>query len=327
MSLNENNVILGTMNIALEHSSNKDENMYKEIIHTYLRNNVNPILDSAYFYGNTKTEEILGNILNDLPADLKFPKLTTKANPWFENDFSTGKLGQLSKENLFRQLTCSLNNLKIDNVYTFFLHCPDYETPIVETLEICNELYRKEKFEKFGLSNFSLDQTKNVFSICEQYGYVKPKIYQGMYNIICRKVEEIFPFLENNNMDFWGYNPLAGGLLTGKYRNNNINSFDSRFKNNSIYQNIFYKPEINQMLEQLWDCDEKLYIEKAMLWYKQNSLLRQNDSIILGVSSAEQYNKNMICLKNENNYNFKDLYMSFYNVYKLNREFTPNYFY
>ena len=98
-------------------------------------------------------------------------------------------------------------------------------------------------------------------------------------------------------------------------------------KNNSIYQNIFYKPEINQMLEQLWDSDEKLYIEKAMLWYKQNSLLRQNDSIILGVSSAEQYNKNMNCLKNKNNYNFKDLYMSFYNVYKLNQEYTPNYFY
>ena len=64
MSFNEN-IILGTMNIALEHSSNKDENMYKEIIHTYLRNNMNPILDSAYFYGNTKTEEILGNILSE----------------------------------------------------------------------------------------------------------------------------------------------------------------------------------------------------------------------------------------------------------------------
>ena len=61
------------------------------------RNNSNSILNSAYFYGNTKTEEILDNILTDLHADLKLPKLTTKANLWFENDFNNEKLGQLNK--------------------------------------------------------------------------------------------------------------------------------------------------------------------------------------------------------------------------------------
>ena len=71
--------------------------MYKDIIHIFT-NNDNPILDSAYYYGNTKTEEILGNILNELPSNLRYPKLTT-VNPWFENDFTTGKLGQINKEN------------------------------------------------------------------------------------------------------------------------------------------------------------------------------------------------------------------------------------
>ena len=46
------------MNISYEHSSNNDEREYTNIIHEYLKNTTNPILDSAYYYGNTKTEEI-----------------------------------------------------------------------------------------------------------------------------------------------------------------------------------------------------------------------------------------------------------------------------
>lgn len=319
-----NNIILGTMNIAYEHSSNKDNKMYKDIIHTYLQTNDNPILDSAYYYGNTKTEEILGNILSELPSNLKYPKLTTKANPWFENDFTTGKLGQLNKENLLRQLNTSLNNLKMDSVYCFFLHCPDYETPIKETLDICDELYRKEKFQKYGLSNFSLNQTNEVIELCESNGYKKPEIYQGMYNIICRKVEEIFPLLNEHNMDFWGYNPLAGGLLTGKYRNVDINSFDSRFKNNSIYQNIFYKPEINNMLEDLWKNNNN-YLDLALKWYYQDSNLRTSDSIILGVSTVNQYNSNLNSINK--NVDYSNIYHEFNSIYKINELYVPNYYY
>ena len=44
-----------------------------------------------------------------------------------------------------------------------------------------------------------------------------PKYYQGMYNILCRKVEEVFPVLKENNISFWSYNPLVGYLLKGKY--------------------------------------------------------------------------------------------------------------
>ena len=79
-----------------------------------------------------------------------------------------------------------------------------------------------------------------------------PQYYQGMYNLLCRKVEEVFPILNKKDINFWGYNPLAGGLLTGKYINQNLdNSESSRFKNNKIYQNIFYKPEIIDSVEKI----------------------------------------------------------------------------
>jgi aflatoxin B1 aldehyde reductase len=68
-----------------------------------------------------------------------------------------------------------------------------------------------------------------------------------MYNLIARKIEEIFPLLDEYNIDFWAYNPLAGGLLTGKYNNLELN-YNCRFKNNEIYQNIFWKKEILENL-------------------------------------------------------------------------------
>ena len=79
------------------------------------------------------------------------------------------------------------------------------------------DLYRKEKFKEFGLSNFSRDHLIEVISICNENDIIMPKYYQGMYNILCRKVEEVFPVLKENNISFWSYNPLVGYLLTGKY--------------------------------------------------------------------------------------------------------------
>lgn len=317
-------MILGTMNIAYPHSSNKDTQEYSNIIHEYLNTCDDPILDSAYYYGNTETEKILGNILTDLPSNLKLPKLTTKANPWFENDFTTGKLGQLNKENLLRQLNTSLENLKMDSVYRFFLHCPDYETPIHETLETCDELWRQEKYQEYGLSNFSLTQTQEVLQICEKNDYRKPKVYQGMYNIVCRKVEEMFPLLNEYDIDFWSYNPLAGGLLTGKYRNLKEDLPESRFKNNSIYQNIFWKNEILQMLENLWLKNDD-YLDIALLWFRQGSQMRKNDRVILGVSSVSQYQNNMNSFNSNKDYS--NIYHEFNSVYGNNEKYTPNYYY
>lgn len=57
-----------------------------------------------------------------------------------------------------------------------------------------------------------------IYYICENRGWVKPTVYQGMYNPVTRAVEaELFPCLRALNISFYAYNPLAGGLLTGRY--------------------------------------------------------------------------------------------------------------
>ena len=134
----------------------------------------------------------------------------------------------------------------------------------------------------------------------------------------------MFPLLNEYNIDFWGYNPLAGGLLTGKYRNLKEDLPESRFKNNSIYQNIFWKNEILQMLENLWFKNDD-YLDLALLWFKQGSQMRKNDRVILGVSSVSQYQNNMNSYNSQKDYS--NIYYDFSNVYKNNEKCTPNYYY
>jgi aflatoxin B1 aldehyde reductase len=260
----------------------------------------------------------LGEIL---PTDIF---IATKANPWFENDFTNGKLGQLSKCGIESQLNTSLKNLQRDKVDVFYLHCPDYETPIQETLEKCDELWRTEKFDNLGISNFSKQQLQDLLVECEKYGFNMPKYYQGMYNIICRKVEEIFPILEENDMVFWGYNPLAGGMLTGKYYLNDSSHNNCRYKDNKIYQNIFWKPEIISELSDFFAMP--FCLEYSLKWLSKYSGLKEKDKIILGVSTVEQLDNNINIIKDEKEYDIQTIeYLN--NLYNRIEEWSPNYYY
>jgi len=318
-------IILGTMNIEYAYSSKKNSiKEYSDIINKYIKSVENPILDTAYYYGNTKTEQILGDILKNID---KKPIIATKANPWYNNDFTNGILGQLSKHGLERQINTSLNNLKLDYIDIYYLHCFDYGTPLLETLEKCDELWRKEKFNKFGISNFSKDQLQKVLKLCDNNLLNEPTYYQGMYNLISRKVEEIFPLLNDYNIEFWGYNPLAGGLLTGKYQNNNLDK-NSRFKDNKIYQNIFWKEEILNNLNNFYksDLNKSKAVEYSYVWLNKYSNMKINDKIIIGVSDIKQleYNLNIF---DKNIYYNSNIISDLNNLYNGIENISPNYYY
>jgi aflatoxin B1 aldehyde reductase len=276
-------LILGTMNIEYPWTSNQNKSIdeYKNIIDYYIDHCIEssevPILDTAYYYGNCKTEQVLGQIIPNLKIK---PIIATKANPWLNNDFTNGKFGQLSKNNLSRQLDTSLTNLGLDSVDVFYLHCWDWNTSIEETLEITNDLWRKEKFNKFGISNFSLKQINQVIDIIDNNDYCQLSYYQGMYNMIARNVEEIFSTLNDNNIEFWAYNPLAGGLLTGKYKNVNNNNIEEncRFKSNEIYQNIFWKEPIVQGINDFINIQN--CTSYALNWYSLDSKLSKSNGLI-----------------------------------------------
>ena len=324
------NIILGTMNIQYPFTSNPvyREELYKEMIETYIYYvGNNAILDTAYYYGNTTCEQVLGTILPTLSTTCK---IATKVNPWLNNDFTLNKYGQLNKDNLQRQFETSLKNLKLTSVDILFLHCPDPETDIKETLEICSTLFRKDKINHFGISNYSLDLLTNILEISEENGYIMPKYYQGMYNLIARKVEEIFPILNKKGMEFWAYNPLAGGLLTGKYKDCKKETLPlCRFKNNEIYQNIFWKqPIIDNLNSHFFHFKKEKCLKYSFKWLQSYSQMRKDDKIIIGASTVKQLKENIELLQKENDTIHHLTTINYLNnLYTPIKDCSPNYYY
>lgn len=92
--------------------------------------------------------------------------------------------GQHTAANLRKDLETSLAELGTASVDIFYLHSPDRSVPFAETLEAANTLYNEGKFKKLGLSNYSAFEVTEIVMLCQSRGWVKPTIYQGVYNAI-----------------------------------------------------------------------------------------------------------------------------------------------
>ena len=111
-------------------------------------------------------------------------------------------------------------------------------------MQACFELFQQGKFRHFGLSNFAAWQVAEVVELCRRHGWMEPEVYQGMYNALTRDVErELFPCLRNYGMRFYAYNPLAGGLLTGKHLSMEQIPEDGRFNRERGYLDRYWKQD------------------------------------------------------------------------------------
>lgn len=78
----------------------------------------------------------------------------------------------------------SLKELGTDRVDIFYLHAPDRSVPFAETLEEVDKLHREGKFVQLGLSNYTAFEVAEIVTLCAERGWVRPTIYQAMYNAI-----------------------------------------------------------------------------------------------------------------------------------------------
>ena len=82
-------------------------------------------------------------------------------------------------ENVIKEAEHSKKMLKHD-VDVFYIHAPDQDTPMEQTLEGVNEVYKKGFFKRFGLSNYKAEDVEKVYNHCKEKGYPLPSVYQGM---------------------------------------------------------------------------------------------------------------------------------------------------
>jgi aflatoxin B1 aldehyde reductase len=244
-------------------------------------------IDTANVYCEGRTETFLGNILNPQIR----PFIASKVHPW--NDEG------LQPKQIKSQLQQTLQRLGVDQIDLLYLHAPDLDTPIQDTLEACFEMFEEGKFREFGLSNYAAWQVAEIAELCRQRDWMQPTVYQGMYNALTRDVErELFPCLRNYGLRFYAYNPLAGGLLTGKYQSLEALPDDGRFGLHESYQQRYWKKDYFDVLQELQSACLVSGIkpaQAAMSWLLNHSLLdaTHGDGIIIGASRIEQLTENM----------------------------------
>lgn len=251
-------------------------------------------IDTAYAYNKGKTEQLLG-VMNDA-GHLKQFLLAGKANPWVEDG--------LSPASVQNQLSTSLTRLNTDSLDLFYLHAPDLDTPIIETLKTVSQLHAEGKFKRFGLSNYAAWQVAEISEICKREGWPQPVVYQGMYNALTRDVErELFVCLKNYNMAFYVYNPLAGGMLSGKHQSIDSMPDDGRFATFNGYKDRYWKPGYFNVINEVSTTCRSNNIEPAeaaMRWLVHHSAIVTpwaEHAIIVGASSFSHLEQNLAAIE------------------------------
>ncbi len=248
-------------------------------------------LDSAYVYCGGNTEKLLGDLQQ--AGELTGCKLATKVNP---------KAGGLSPESVNNQFSTSLERMHLERVDLLYLHQPDLDTPILKTLEALQKHYDAGRFVRLGLSNYAAWQVAEIVCLCEQHGFVKPSVYQGMYNAFTRDVErELFLCLKNFDIAFYVYNPLAGGMLTGKHQSVGDAPREGRFSDNAEYVSRYWKADYFDALDAFKNaCDDEAIspASAALRWLVHHSGLdkTKGDSVIIGASSMSHFESNIQAL-------------------------------
>lgn len=135
-----------------------------------------------------------------------------------------------SRRNIFHAVEGSLRRLGTDYIDLYQLHAPDPETPIDETLEALDDLVRSGKLRYVGCSNFLAYQVALALGRSEIRGNARFASVQPRYNLLFREVErELFPLCLEQGLGVIPYNPLAGGLLSGKHSRRELPPEHTRF--------------------------------------------------------------------------------------------------
>lgn len=285
--------ILGTMTF----SGQVDADTATDMINAF-RQAGHTALDTAYVYNKGKTETLLGEL--NAKGVLNGTHMAGKANP--------AEAGGLSAASVRRQLETSLQRLGMESLDLFYLHSPDLSVPIRETLQAVADLHQQGRFQRFGLSNYAAWQVAEIAEICRAEGWIRPSVYQGMYNALTRDVErELFACLRNYDMAFYAYNPLAGGLLSGKHQSVDAMPEAGRFADFDGYQSRYWKPAYFDVINRLSEQCRAEQIEPAaaaLRWLRHHSALAKPDAsdsdtarprhaLIIGASSMRHFEQNL----------------------------------
>ena len=173
-------------------------------------------IDTANVYSDGRSEQFVGQALKDLGLLRHEIVIATKAlGPMGKGPNDAG----MSRQHLMAQIDASLARLGLDHVDLYQIHGWDALTPIEEALRALDDIVRSGRARYIGVSNWTAWQIVKALGISERLGLEKFASLQAYYTLAGRDLErEIVPMLASEGLGLMVWSPLAGGLLSGKYR-------------------------------------------------------------------------------------------------------------
>lgn len=137
--------------------------------------------------------------------------------------------GGLGREHILCEVDRSLHRLQCEYLDLYFMHKPDPETELAESIQAFDDLVQAGKIRYWGVSNFSAGLLGELLRVCDENGWRRPVANQPPYSLLHREAEQdLLPLCHHERIAVIPYQVLQGGLLTGKYHRNDVPPPNSR---------------------------------------------------------------------------------------------------
>ncbi|MGR3937584.1 aldo/keto reductase [Streptomyces sp. BRA346] len=247
-------------------------------------------VDTANAYVGGVTETLLAALL---PGRRDRIVLATKAGMPHAD---AGEHSPLSARGMRAALEGSLRRLGTDHVDLFYLHQPDRAAPLEETLSTVAEFVAEGKVRALGVSNYAAWQIAELTHTADRVGAPRPVVAQQLYNLLARRIEEEYrEYAATTGLRTMVYNPLGGGMLTGRHVFGEAPESgrfgDSRLA--AMYRQRYWDPRLFEAVRDLGRIADEASIpltDLSLRW-----LLGRDgvDALLLGGSRIEHLRANL----------------------------------
>lgn len=252
--------------------------------------------DNAEVYAGGKSETVMGAALKKLGWRRSSYLVSTKFFWGLER--GVNERNTLNRKRLLEGIDGSLRRLDVDYVDMIFCHRPDRHTPIEETAHTMHDIVQSGRAIYWGVSEWSADEIRAAWSICDKHGWHKPQMEQPQYNLFHRKRVELeyARLYEDIGLGTTIWSPLASGILTGKYNTNIPKNSRANLKGYGWLKDEITKEKIAKV-KKLSAVAKELGCSLAQLAIAWCAINPNVSTVITGASRAEQVTENMQALK------------------------------
>jgi aryl-alcohol dehydrogenase-like predicted oxidoreductase len=280
--------VLGTMTFG----DTVTKDVARQLVDTAMTAGVTHI-DTANGYAGGESERILAEVLRDHRDAVTIATKAGIPHP------DAGTHAPLSAAGLRASLEGSLRRLGTDRVDLFYLHQPDRATPLRETLSTVADLVAEQKVGALGVSNYAAWQIAEINHLADEVGAPRPVVAQQVYNLIARRIEtEYAEFAAATGLVTMVYNPLGGGLLTGRHSFADAPA-DGRFGDSrlaTMYRERYWNTAVFDAIEQLRVLADKAGIPMSELALRWLLAKPAAGPVLLGGSKVEHLENNIAAL-------------------------------